>query len=59
MEKMKLTQGNKDGKPSDASRTNNGFKSKFGGKPPFQKRDGGNRFSKPGGKFGKPGRRNV
>lgn len=48
MEKAKLMQGSQ-AKPSDASRTNNGFKSKFTGKPPTQRRED---------KFSKHGRRN-
>lgn len=71
MEKMKLLQGAQQGKPSDASRTNNGFKSRFkggnnsrGGNPKGGNFKGGrappqNTQRRKDNKFNKAMRRNV
>lgn len=47
MEKEKLLQGNDKNKPSDASRTNNGFKSKFNKAPPSTPQGKGQKKWKP------------
>ena len=55
MEKDKLLQGTPAAKPADASRTNNGFKSKFKGRSSHQQ----NALKRKDDKHNKPRRRNV